>query len=220
VQDGTTADEAGAGATAGSGEGEGRGGDCGERAGRTEREKGRGGERAMKAITLTQPYATLIAIGAKRIETRSWRTSYRGPLAIHAAKGFPVNAREFAGRRLVNGLLVTAGYATADRNCGLPIGAVIATCRLISCLPMRELQDNRTIETDLFAKAPVFTLDDQERAFGDYSLGRWAWLLADIVPFAEPIPAKGALSLWEWNAEDVPANARKKQPDRHRFAQS
>lgn len=42
----------------------------------------------MKALTLTQPYATLVAIGEKRLETRSWRTSYRGPLAIHAAKGW------------------------------------------------------------------------------------------------------------------------------------
>ena len=42
----------------------------------------------MKALTLTQPWATLIAVGAKRIETRSWGTSYRGRIAIHAAKGF------------------------------------------------------------------------------------------------------------------------------------
>lgn len=40
-----------------------------------------------KILTLSQPYASLVALGAKRIETRSWRTSYRGPLAIHAAKG-------------------------------------------------------------------------------------------------------------------------------------
>lgn len=40
----------------------------------------------MKAISLWQPWATLIATGAKQIETRSWATSYRGPIAIHAAK--------------------------------------------------------------------------------------------------------------------------------------
>ncbi len=43
----------------------------------------------MKAITLHQPWATLVAVGAKRIETRSWATSYRGPLAIHAARTTP-----------------------------------------------------------------------------------------------------------------------------------
>lgn len=39
----------------------------------------------MKALTIWQPWATAIAIGAKRIETRSWETHYRGPIAIHAA---------------------------------------------------------------------------------------------------------------------------------------
>ena len=43
----------------------------------------------MKALTLWQPWASLIAVGAKTIETRSWSTKYRGPLAIHAAKRRP-----------------------------------------------------------------------------------------------------------------------------------
>jgi activating signal cointegrator 1 len=40
----------------------------------------------MKAISICQPWATLIVIGAKRFETRSWKTDYRGILAIHASK--------------------------------------------------------------------------------------------------------------------------------------
>ena len=40
----------------------------------------------MKAISICQPWATLIAIGAKRFATRSWKTDYRGLLAIHAGK--------------------------------------------------------------------------------------------------------------------------------------
>ena len=48
----------------------------------------------MKVLTLTQPWATLVAIGAKRIETRSWATKYRGPLLIHAAAGLgPVGGK-------------------------------------------------------------------------------------------------------------------------------
>ncbi len=47
----------------------------------------------MRCITLTQPWATLVAIGAKTIETRSWGTKYRGELAVHAAKGFPKEAQ-------------------------------------------------------------------------------------------------------------------------------
>ena len=41
----------------------------------------------MKALTLYEPYATLVALNLKKIETRGWRTNYRGPLAIHAAIG-------------------------------------------------------------------------------------------------------------------------------------
>ena len=47
----------------------------------------------MKALSLTQSWATLVTIGAKKLETRSWPTYYRGPLLIHAAKGFPPAAR-------------------------------------------------------------------------------------------------------------------------------
>lgn len=41
----------------------------------------------MKAISIRQPWAWLIAHGHKDIENRSWRTNYRGPVLIHAAKG-------------------------------------------------------------------------------------------------------------------------------------
>lgn len=39
----------------------------------------------MRALTIWQPYASLFPAGAKKFETRSWRTDYRGPIAIHAA---------------------------------------------------------------------------------------------------------------------------------------
>ncbi len=41
----------------------------------------------MKTLSLLQPWATLVVMGVKQIETRSWRTDYRGPLLIHASKG-------------------------------------------------------------------------------------------------------------------------------------
>lgn len=149
----------------------------------------------MKALTLTQPWATLVAIGAKRIETRSWRTPYRGSIAIHAAKGFPKWARETC---------LNPAFAVELGPAVLPIGAVIATCRLIACLPTRELQKNRVIEVDYLAGCADFYLSDEERNFGDYSLGRWAWLLADVKTLPKPIPAKGALGLWEWNQPSMP----------------
>ena len=162
----------------------------------------------MKALTLTQPWATLVAIGAKRIETRSWPTKYRGPLAIHAAKGFPKWAKanvlydwDFFGalrpelsehyqRNNVSIVPCAAGYEALR---SLPLGSVIATCRLANCLPT-EVIDNAA---NVFSVS-LDPLSECERAFGDYSQGRYAWILEDIKPFPEPIPAKGALGLWEW----------------------
>lgn len=126
----------------------------------------------MKAITLTQPWASLVAVGAKTIETRSWRTSYRGPLAIHAAKGFPPSARDFAECPLVQ------SYVGQDP---LPTGCILATCRLVAC--------NRIVA------APP----GDESLFGNYEPGRFAWLLEDVTPLPDIDPCRGALSLWEWN---------------------
>ncbi|MGO8759326.1 MAG: ASCH domain-containing protein [Terracidiphilus sp.] len=144
----------------------------------------------MKTLTLTQPWASLVAIGAKQIETRSWTTAFRGRLAIHAAKGFPKWAKEFAGEPPVSVLF--------GMNYEYPRGAIVATCRLVSVLPTRELQKNGVIRMDDTARCPDFELTEQERDFGDYEPGRYAWLLADIKPVSRPIIVNGALGLWEF----------------------
>lgn len=164
----------------------------------------------MKALTITQPWATLVAIGAKRIETRSWATSYRGALAIHAGAGLgPVG-----GRTGLHDLAFSDpdGYfyqalKRANVFCidDLPRGAIVATCELIDCVPSEKVMAvfGAYAPEDVARGRVFWPLTDQELAFGDYSPGRYAWLLADVRPLAEPIPAKGALGLWEW---DVPAD--------------
>lgn len=126
----------------------------------------------MKALSLTQPYATLVALGAKKIETRSWKTPYRGPLAIHAAKGFPLWAKMACQEPYFMRFL--EGHS-------LPLGWVIATCELVDCV--RITADN----------APP----EPEFSFGDYTPGRWMWHLANVKQI-KPVPVKGALGLWEW----------------------
>ena len=133
----------------------------------------------MRALTITQPWATLVAIGAKRFETRSWRTNYRGPLVIHAAIGFPKRAAELCSREPFTTALARAGILSPT---DLPRGAFLATCRLIDCIPTEQAVGNLPSEYEL--------------AFGDYSPGRWAWHLTDVTRLAVPIPARGALGLW------------------------
>lgn len=154
----------------------------------------------MKTITLTQPYASLVAIGAKKIETRSWSTSFRGPLAIHAAKGLgPVGGKVGFTELCVSSpfweALTGAGY------CGPwgrqpPRGAIVAVCELAECIPIEEgLLSFQSPGVDWWI------ITEQERAFGDYTPGRYAWLLSNVRALPEPIPAKGALGLWNYEGE-------------------
>jgi activating signal cointegrator 1 len=133
----------------------------------------------MKALTLTQPWATLVAIGAKRSETRSWQTPYRGPLAIHAALRMGREPMRLLFQEPFRQVLAAAGYRPSAQ---MPLGVIVATCTLVTC-----------------CRPEILTLTDQERAFGDYSFGRWAWILDDITPLVTPVAAKGMLGLWEWN---------------------
>lgn len=158
----------------------------------------------MKALTLTQPWATLVAIGAKRIETRSWDTKYRGPLAIHAAKGFPGWAKDFCASGVFYRALgwpespspLTQAWIddNSRRIKDLPLGAIVATARLVNVLPT-EVVNNRANVWGI----SIGPVSEHELQFGDYTPGRFAWLLEDIEALAVPVPAKGALGLWEWS---------------------
>jgi hypothetical protein len=144
----------------------------------------------VKALTVRQPWATLIASGAKRIETRGWAPGYRGRLAIHAAKGFPGSAKAVClDEPFFSALTVERG---AQQALALPFGAIIATADLVEVL--------RIGPSSSGWRPPG---GERERAFGDYRDGRYAWLLVDVEPLAVPVPAKGALGLWEWHEESA-----------------
>ena len=102
----------------------------------------------MKALTLTQPWASLVASGYKCVETRSWHTQYRGPLAIHAAKGFPASAREFAEEERAIGRIPAR----------LPFGAVICKVQLVGCRPTQDV---------------ALEVSGLERHLGDFALVTW-----------------------------------------------
>lgn len=129
----------------------------------------------MKGLTLTQPWATLVAEGTKTFETRSWRTWHRGNVLIHAAKGFPVRAMRFAIELHRAGILRTP---PGD----LPRGEIIAVARIIDCRP-----------TLLISPGSLTSL---ERELGDFEEGRFAWELYLIKAIA-PVPWRGSLGLWE-----------------------
>jgi hypothetical protein len=152
----------------------------------------------MKALTITQPWATLIAIRAKRFETRGWQTPYRGPIAIHAGKNLaPIGGerglRELCSTEPFTSVLTAAGITdVAD----LPRGEIVAIAQLVGCHPT----DDITACTSAFEVTRITGIHPcrHERAFGDYTPGRFAWVLGDVQPVSPGVEARGELGLWEW----------------------
>lgn len=145
----------------------------------------------MKALSVIQPWATLLAIGAKRIETRSWRTLYRGRVAIHASRAHRAEERLMIGVTPFTGVLAEHFQVATQRElleC-LPHGAVIATGDLVACIATEVLLGG-------IIQPP---LSDQELAFGDFSPRRYGWIFRDVRELPEPMPARGSLGLWDWD---------------------
>ncbi len=141
----------------------------------------------MKAISLTQPWATLLALGLKKWETRSWQPHYRGWVAIHASKGFPGWAKEIIRCPLeypeFHTALAPLGYTDPSH---LPVGQIVGVGKILRCVPTVIL--NHDVEY-------TGTISKVERAFGDYTNGRWGWQIAGARTI-KPVPCRGALSLW------------------------
>ncbi|MDE2097934.1 MAG: ASCH domain-containing protein [Patescibacteria group bacterium] len=150
----------------------------------------------MKAITLTQPWATLVAIGAKHYETRSWSTNYRGPLAIHAAKGFPKWAQDAMDHRPFYEVLHEQFQGYERGHVDEARGHVLAIVNVTAYIPTSARASASTLAN--------LGLTDRELAFGDYSPGHFAWRLENVRRLPEPIPAKGALGLWQWEPPHYP----------------
>lgn len=143
----------------------------------------------MKALTMTQPWATLVALGENTIETRSWSTRYRGPLAIHSAKAFPPATRALCDEEPYRSVLARGGYPSAQ---SLPLGAVIALARLDDVIAF-----TRTSLRDTRDRAARGLLPTHEADFGDFSPGRFGFVLRNVERLTTPIPVKGMLGLWE-----------------------
>lgn len=122
-----------------------------------------------KVLTVCQPFASAIIIGVKRVENRTWSTAYRGRLLIHAGKS-------------TKWMRLWADPMPSDP---IPFGAIIGSVLLLGCVhvddfPFPEGHSWKWLETH------------------EHTIGPWCWVLSDPIRFEKPIPAKGALGLWEY----------------------
>jgi hypothetical protein len=132
----------------------------------------------MKALTLTEPWASLMMLGEKNIETRSWRTNHLGLIAIHAAKTMPTYAKLFC-----HDMNVVTAFMRHDAQQWYRPGCILCVRQLIDCVPTTEVRK----------------LSPKERYFGDYSEGRFAWFFRpEIKVISPPIRVRGYQGLWNW----------------------
>lgn len=169
----------------------------------------------MKTLSILQPWASLLGLGLKKIETRPRYTKYRGPLAIHASTGLPKAAKEACKNPVIYEQLCQAGligFKKPETICSEGVayevvykfsrGAVISTCNLVNVFYIGE--DGLYEYSNTKVGKRVMSLPaGNEFVYGDYTPGRFALITNNNSLLAEPIPAKGQLGLWNWEPEGM-----------------
>ena len=172
----------------------------------------------MKALTRPQPDASLIAGGVKTFEALSWAPPpdvVGQRIAICAAKA-PTTSLDMAGwpdpltaavRDIAHEAFDVTERSQLARNLTavLPRGAVVATARLVLVCRVTRGPDITDPEYGHYvlcrtSEGAAFHVRDD--GLGFYGEGRWMWLLDDVDPFDEPIPARGRHGLWDWTPPD------------------
>lgn len=85
-----------------------------------------------KVITLWQPFATLLAAGVKKNETRPKETTWQGTYLIHAAKGINALCKKLCGQEPFKSELAKLGF---DQWKQLPLGSIIGSFLVSYCAP-------------------------------------------------------------------------------------
>lgn len=159
----------------------------------------REGDGRMKCISLWTLWAMLIALGHKKIETRSWKAPdylIGQRIAIHATKAMPKWAMELSWTEPFRSILLKLGFLMSFAN--WPFGKVVATAKLAGCEKI--ISDEKYHHMACLESGKDVTVNEYH--FGDYTPGRYAWILEDVQSLKEPIPAKGMQGLWNWEEGD------------------
>ena len=127
----------------------------------------------MKALTISQPYASLIVDGHKPFENRTWECLYRGPLAIHAGKG--------------------KQYLDADELKAYPTSAILGVCEVYGCIHVPSAREAVASGRSCngFAANELSEMLAHPHCEGPYAI-----LLRDIRKLPEPLAIGGKQGLW------------------------
>jgi len=153
------------------------------------------------SLTIYQPWASLCAIGAKEYETRGRHTKFRGKFLIHAGKKDPYACMDEETAIIAEELFFKAGLSCYFG--ALPLGAIIAVAELVGCYLIYHPSNQYGYVDDgvISGKIGFMPVSEQEQLFGDWSVGRYAWKLANVQMLDEPIPCRGQQGLWTYEGE-------------------
>jgi hypothetical protein len=132
----------------------------------------------MQALTIREPWASLIVSTNKKFETRDWKRNYRGLLAIHSGKqSVPVEDYPLGLEEILDDLEITQNDLNNNKQ------------KIIAIATLKEIH----LMTDKFINEQT----ELERLTGFWEPGLYAWELTNIKPLSEPIAARGMPGLWE-----------------------
>jgi activating signal cointegrator 1 len=142
-----------------------------------------------KVLTLWQPWASLLVIGAKKIETRPSKTNWtigKGTYLIHAAKKWTPE---------LDALSKQSPFKEVLKGLSLSLGCIIGSIEVISCYQI-QVRDDKISYWD--GKPDLYFINDyREIAFGDYREGRYAWICQNPKIFQTPIPYKNGQGYYQ-----------------------
>lgn len=139
----------------------------------------------MKALSIKQPWASLIAHGIKNIENRTWKTNFRGTIFIHASASkikIPISS-----------LLSDEQYNEVPDwivDVDYPYSAIIGEVDIVDCV---------INHPSIWAEKTEILSHDKEFGYPNYGKPIYNWVLVNPVLYDEPIlNVKGKLSFWEF----------------------
>jgi hypothetical protein len=133
-----------------------------------------------KAISIRQPWASLIVLGYKKIENRSWYTKYRGPILIHASKGFDRDCEEFA-----EDILPVKDWARIFNR------------------PKDEFQRGGIIGIANLVNVKLFEAEKHNPVKDPWFVGKYGFVLEGARPLPEMVPLNGRLNIFDVAGEDA-----------------
>lgn len=135
----------------------------------------------IKALTISQPFAALIASGEKFVENRTWETLYRGWLLIHAGAGTQYLSKAEIARR------------------GLPTRCIVAVARLVHCVHVARLRQCAAQGKPYHRE--LSTTETRRIAEHVHTEGPFGFVLGDVQPLERPIACSGLQGLWNPSEE-------------------